>query len=92
MPAVEGAADVIQEVTGARPTACPWWSVEEPIVREVLALHAAMLDEVAAVAIDMQAIPNRVADGLRVYRRALARSSNELAARKHAKLKEGSDG
>lgn len=88
---VEGASEAIEEVTGERPQTCPWWSVESALVREVMGVHAAIVHEVAAATLDMEALPNRVAEGVRVYTMALARSRNERDARRTAARRDGSD-
>lgn len=69
---------------------CPWWSFEEPIVREVLTVHSALVNDVAGATLDIAAMPARVADGLRLYTIALARSRNERDARKAADVNGGS--
>ena len=70
---------------------CPWWSFEEPIVRDVLTVHTALVNGVADVTLDMAAMPARVADGLRLYTLSLARSRNERDERKREAMKGGGD-
>lgn len=85
---VDAASDAIEEVTGTRPHTCPWWAAEVPLVREVMQVHAAIVHEIAAVALDVESIPNRVAEGVRVYTLALARSRNERDERRREAAKD----
>ena len=78
---MQGASETIAEVTGVRPHTCPWWSPEVPLVQEVMSVHAALANDVGFT-LDLASLPSRVAEGVRVYTIALARSRNERDARK----------
>jgi len=79
---VEAERQIIEAVVGTAPTTCPYWSFEEPLVRDALELHAA-IDSGAVSLLDPESIPARVLEARTAFHIASTRARNaQLASRR----------
>lgn len=83
---VRRALDVVQKVTGTRPETCPWRALYDPLVAQVLTLHASWDDGNLAVFLGDDD-PAIVHDALMAYRLAVVATRAEQDKRRRARAK-----